>query len=73
MNAAPNYWLWRVQRQKSAHRAAGNRLAYNLAGHLRSYLPEDPLYSMTLQQLIKNNPALGQLYEASFIENKEKK
>ncbi|MBQ4472343.1 MAG: hypothetical protein II942_03795 [Alphaproteobacteria bacterium] len=70
MNAAPNYWLWRVQRQKAAHRAAaGTRLAYNMAGHLRSYLPEDPLYSVTLQQLIKNNPTLGELYNASFIEN----
>jgi len=67
MNAAPNYWLWRVQRQRATHRGNRKRLAYTSAGNLRSYLPEDPLYTITLQQLIINNPELKDLYDATFL------
>lgn len=69
MNAAPNYWMWRLRRQKATHRGTRNRLAFILAGSLYVYRPEDPYYAPTIQKIITNNKPLSALYEATFIED----
>ena len=71
MNSAPNYWMWRLRRQKATHRGTRNRLAFILAGSLYVYRPEDPYYSATIQKIITSNKPLSQLYEASFLEDNE--
>ena len=68
MNSTNSYWMWHTRRLSSAYRRQSSRLAYNLAGSLDSYRPEDPLYTTTLQQILLNNQPLSKLYQATFIE-----
>ncbi len=69
MNRTTNYWMWRLARQKAAHKGLRDRLAYTLANNLSPYRPEDPYYSTTIQKIILNNRPLAKLYEATFIED----
>lgn len=68
MNGEPSYWMWRIHRQRSAHRGARDRLAYSLAGDLYVYRQEDPYYAPTIQKIIMNNKPLSKLYNATFLE-----
>lgn len=73
MNTTANYWMWRARRQTSAHRGNLKSLAYTLAGQIRVYRPEDPYYHTTIQKIILNNQPLTELYQATFIDEKEEK
>lgn len=71
MNATPNYFIWRIQRQKAAHKGANRKHSYNYAIALRVYRPEDPVYQSEIRKLILQNPFLSQMDELTFIqENK---
>ncbi|MBQ3696282.1 MAG: hypothetical protein II938_04905 [Alphaproteobacteria bacterium] len=68
MNSTNNYWMWRNTRQMAAHKGYLNLLAYNLAGNLQPYRPEDPYYSDTIQKVLINNAPLRKLHTVTFIQ-----
>jgi len=68
MNRESSYWMWRLKRQRAAHRGTRRLLAYALAGTLNVYRLEDPYYAPTIQKIIINNKPLSELYEATFSE-----
>ena len=69
MNSATNYWMWRLTRQRAAHRGMRDRLAAALASNLYPYRPEDPYYTATIQKIISNNRPLAKLHETTFMDN----
>ena len=68
MNATPNYFMWRIQRQNAEHKGANRRHSYNFSIALRVYRPEDPVYSTEIRKLILQNPFLSKMDELTFIQ-----
>ena len=67
MNATPNYFLWRVKRQDAARRGNQNH-SYNYAIALRTYRPEDPVYTQDVRILLLKNPFLSKMDNLTFIQ-----
>jgi len=67
MNGTPNYFTWRIRRERSEYGGAQRNRSYNFALDLRVYRPEDPVYPMQIRKLILANPLLNQMDNARFV------
>ena len=71
MNSTPNYFMWRIQREKAVYKGINNKRSYNFAIALRVYRPEDPIYPAEIRKIILNNTFLSQMDNLSFLEEKK--